>query len=275
MTTSLPEGFVFSQSSLQDFVDCRRRFELKYILRQHYPAPQVDEILTFEARMAQGEQFHRLVHQHLIGIPPTLLQAVPMDPEVAGWFALYLEWGLEGVPARRYPEKTLSIPIGDHHLLAKIDLLVLGDRVQIIDWKTSRQIPQAEALEDRLQTRVYRYVVARGGAYLNEGKSISPEQIEVIYWYAAHEGAIRHLAYTQAQYDADHVYFTQLLDDIQGSLSFPLTDDLRQCKFCTYRSLCDRGTVAGSLEEWDASDLDDLLTDDFEIDFDQIAEIEF
>ena len=61
-----------------------------------------------------------------------------------------------------------------------------------------------------------------------------------------------------------------------GPDDFPLTSDERRCKFCVYRSLCNRGVAAGSLEDWpglteEAPD----LTLDTGLDFDQIAEIEF
>lgn len=272
---NLPDDFMFSQSSLQDFVDCPRRFELKYLLKQRFPAPEVDDLLEFERRMEQGQRFHQVVHQHLIGIPADLLQSRITDSEVAEWFTTYLKSGLDGVPENRYPEKTLTIPIGDSGLLAKIDLLATGDSIQIIDWKTSRHIPKDVSLENRLQTRVYRYVVAKGAGYLNGGKPIDPEQIEMIYWYPAHYGETRRFAYSQAQFEADEAYLLQVIDDIDRTAGFSLTEDERRCKFCTYRSLCDRGRVAGSLDEWGSADYDSGDMDDFEIDFDQIAEIEF
>ncbi len=272
---NLPDDFMFSQSSLQDFVDCPRRFELKYLLKQRFPAPEVDDMLEFERRMEQGSRFHQLLQQHLIGIPADLLQSRIQDAEVAEWFATYLKNGLDGVPENHYPEKTLTIPIGDYGLLAKIDLLAIGEKIQIIDWKTSRHIPKGNTLENRLQTRVYRYVVAKGASYLNGGKAIAPEQIEMIYWYAAHNGETRRFPYSQAQFEADEAYLQQLIADIDKSQGFPLTDDERRCKFCTYRSLCDRGRKAGSLDQLEF-DYDDIIEeDDFQIDFDQIAEIEF
>jgi CRISPR/Cas system-associated exonuclease Cas4 (RecB family) len=272
---NLPNDFMFSQSSLQDFVDCRRRFELKYLLKQRFPAPQVDDILEFEHRMEQGERFHQLLHQHLIGIPSDLLHARIQDSEVADWFTIYLKNGLDNVPNQRYPEKTLTIPIGDYGLLAKIDLLAIGDTIQIIDWKTSRYIPQGNTLDNRLQTIVYRYVVAKGAAYLNGAKPIVPEQIEMVYWYAVHGGETRRFNYSQTQFEVDEAYLLQLIADIDKTQGFPLTSDERRCRFCSYRSLCDRGRVAGSLEEWDTADYESADLSEFEIDFEQIAEIEF
>jgi len=273
--SNLPDDFMFSQSSLQDFVDCPRRFELKYLLQQRYPAPEVDEMLEFEHRMEQGQLFHQVVHQHLLGIPASILKKRITDTDVAEWFETYLDIGLKGVPTKRYPEKTLTIPFGDYGLLAKIDLLAIGDTVQIIDWKTSRKIPQQATLAKRLQTIVYRYVVAKGAAYLNGGTTIAPEKIEMVYWYAAERGKTRTFPYSQAQFDADEAYLLQLITDIDNSQGFPLTPDDRRCRFCTYRSLCDRGREAGSLDDWDNTDYNEIDLADFDIDFDQIAEIEF
>ena len=47
--------------------------------------------------------------------------------------------------------------------------------------------------------------------------------------------------------------------------------DERLCRFCNYRSLCERGVEAGFLADLK----DDLEMDDLEIDLEQIAEIEF
>ena len=69
----LPPDFVFTQGNLQDYVDCPRRFELKYLQRQRWPAAEVDDMVAFERHMEQGAQFHRLVQQSLLGIPPETL----------------------------------------------------------------------------------------------------------------------------------------------------------------------------------------------------------
>lgn len=53
----LPDSFQFSQSSLQDYVDCPRRFELRYILHQKWPALQTQPVIEFEHHMEQGSGF--------------------------------------------------------------------------------------------------------------------------------------------------------------------------------------------------------------------------
>ena len=274
---NLPDDFIFSQSSLQDYVDCPRRFQLKYLQHQRWPAPEVDDMLEFERRMEQGETFHHLVHQHLVGIPSDVLASRLTDTDVQRWFAAYLKNGLADIPSQRRPETTLTINLGDYLLLAKFDLLAVepGGRALILDWKTGQHIPRTETLTRRLQTIVYRYVLAIGGSHLNGGKPIPPERIEMIYWYADHDGATLRFPYDSAQFAADETYLTQLVEEINSRPDFPLTTDERRCRFCVYRSLCDRGIESGSLDEWDETNDLELTLDDFSLDLGDLAEIEF
>lgn len=268
---NLPEDFVFSQSSLQDFVDCPRRFQLKYLEKQRYPAPEVDNMLEFERRMAQGSLFHQIVHQHLVGIPEAILQARLADnSEVATWFQTYLDNGLINVPERRFPERSLTIMLDNALIMAKFDLVAMGDKALIIDWKTSQKLPKAQWMRRKMQTIVYRYGLAKGGARL-AGKPITPDMIEMRYWYAAHNGEMISFTYDSEQMQRDETTLRDLIETIDAAMDFPLTEDTRRCQFCTYRSLCERGRNAGALDEWDALDYDA----DFEIDIDQIIEIEF
>lgn len=272
---TLPEGFVFSQSSLQDYVDCPRRFELKYLLRQRWPAAEVDDLLEFERRMEQGERFHHLVHQHLIGIPALMLLKRIEDQVVHGWFETYLNQGLQGVTQKRRPEMMLTVPLGDYALLAKFDLVVISpERALIVDWKTGQHIPKSEILARRLQTIVYRYVLAKGGHHLNGGVPILPEKIEMVYWYADHAGEEQRFSYDAARLAADEAYLLQLVEEIGSCTEFSLTSNLQRCRYCVYRSLCDRGREAGLIADWNFVNEGNDMSE-FRIDLEQIDEIEF
>jgi hypothetical protein len=264
----IPPTFNFSQSSLQDYADCARRFELRYIDRLRWPAVRAEPVLDHERNMQRGERFHHLLHQHLVEIPAaTLSQTVIDDPVVAGWWEQVTGWlRRAGLPAVRYPEMTLSVGTGiptpspltplphaadgwereiedddnglptEYRLLAKYDLLAIepGGRAVIIDWKTTA--PQsAEALETRWQTVVYRWVLAQAGHDLNGGQPIPPERIEMIYWYAAGEPV--RLGYDAAGFERDGLLLRGMIEQINQAAAFPLTSEERRCRFCTYRSL--------------------------------------
>ena len=102
---SLSADFAFTQGSLGDFAACARRFELRFIKRMRYPALEVEEPLQFEERTRQGARFHKLVQQHLLGVPADLLTAsLADDDELARWWANYLAHGLIDLPAACHPK---------------------------------------------------------------------------------------------------------------------------------------------------------------------------
>ncbi len=275
---SLSADFAFTQGSLQDYADCARRFELRFIKRLRYPALEVEEPLQFEARVRQGARFHKLVQQHLLGVPSALLSASLADDEdLARWWANFLASGLDELPAARYPEITLQAPLAGRRLIATYDLLALkpGGRAVIVDWKTGARLPAQATLRGRLQTIVYRYVLAQAGAHLYAGEAIPPERIRMEYVYVALGGERVRLEYSAAQMRDDEARLSAMIAAIERAEAFPLTDDERRCRFCSYRSLCDRGG-AGRLEDFDFDENED---EDDEaaliLDFDQIAEVEF
>lgn len=282
---AFPPDFQFSQASLQDYVECPRRFQLRYLLRLEWPAPEAEPAEEHEQHMQDGEAFHRLVHQHRLGIPLTALQPDAGEAGsslLAEWWAGYLAAPPPDLPQRQYPELSLSVPLGEHRLVAKFDLVAIepGRRAVIVDWKTSRRRSPASFLAARLQTRVYRYVLTHAGAHLNDGAPIAPEHIRMVYWFAVDPEHPETLLYDANQRDADGRYLAGLVVGIaaSGDDDFPKTDEVRRCRFCPYRSLCDRGVEAGLLGEDGAEEVEEPETDfDWEqgLDFEQIAEIAF
>jgi len=275
---NLSADFAFTQGSLGDFAACARRFELRYIKRMRYPALEVEEPLQFEERTRQGARFHKLVQQHLLGVPAELLTAsLADDEELARWWANYLAHGLIDLPEARHPEITLQTQLAGRRLVATYDLLALapdGPAV-IVDWKTGARVPSQSDLRGRMQTVVYRYVLASAGAHLYAGESIPPERIRMDYVYVARGGERISFEYSTAQMREDEALLSQMISAIEYADEFPLTDDLRRCRFCSYRSLCDRGE-AGRLDDFDLDDVDDEAEEEIvTLDFDQIAEIEF
>ena len=283
---NLPDDFQFSQGSLQDFVECRRRFYLRYIRRLAWPAVQSEPVLEFERYMQQGEQFHRMVQQHQVGVPLERLTPMAQGEELSRWWLNYLshsgekgslQWLAEG-SSQRYAEISLSVPVGSTRLVAKYDLLVVTSegRAVIFDWKTARKRPRRQWLAAHLQTRVYPYLLVRAGAHLNQGRPFEPEQVEMVYWFANFPEQAERFPYNQNAFNSDGEYLAELISNVQQleEAEFTLTTDGRRCAFCVYRSLCERGDQAGMLADYE-SEIEAGEGLELELDFEQIQEIEY
>ena len=273
---TLPAAFQFTQGNLQDYVDCHRRFQLRHLLMQPWPALITARPDQFELHLQRGAALHRLALQYARGIDPQRLAETIHDDTLAQWWRTFLQRPPRDLPqAIRRAEISLAAPLGGHRLVAKYDLIAVqpGHRFVIVDWKTTAKRPQRSQLARRLQTLVYRYLAVEAGAGLNEGDPPAPGQVEMIYWFAASHGQIERFAYDDAQHTAARAALQDLIAQIATHTEpvWPLTQDPGQCRFCNYRSLCERGVTAGFLDDLE----DDLEPLEAAIDLEQIAEVEF
>ncbi|MFQ5578646.1 MAG: PD-(D/E)XK nuclease family protein [Anaerolineae bacterium] len=276
----VPPSFQFTQSNLQDYLTCPRRFELRYRRRLNWPAVETAPIHEAERRMQLGSDFHRLAHQHALGLPLDALSAAAaaQSPELAAMWRNYLahrppELSRPGV--RLYPETTLTATLGGYRLAARYDLLArpAADPPQllIVDWKTNLRRPPSRVLQTRIQSRVYPFVLAASGGSLTGGAPPPPEHISLQYWFTAEPARPETIPYSQTQFEADRTYLSALVAEITAAAEFPLTPDQKACRYCVYRSYCNRGDVAGPLDEFD----DDLTLDDLDLNWEQVSEIAY
>jgi len=265
-----------SQSSLQDYVDCAKRFQLRYIDRLSYPAIESEPTLENEKHQQEGAYFHRMVQQYFIGVPSGKITKIANSINLQRWWENFLAnkvfQNLRDIGSL-YPEATLSAPLGNFRLLAKYDLIAIKNgTATIYDWKTYRTRPREEWLAVRMQTRVYRALLVHAGNHLNNDDPFKPEQIEMVYWFADFPNEPARFTYTSAQYKRDWDMLAKLAEEIAFASSYPLTDDRTKCTYCPYRSYCDRGVRAGDLEQPEREAEAEEL---FDINFEQIGEIEY
>jgi CRISPR/Cas system-associated exonuclease Cas4 (RecB family) len=267
----LPPSFNFSQSSLQDYVECARRFQLRYINRLQWPAIETAPVLENERRQVEGQLFHRLVQQNLLGLPAEKLARLANTPDLSRWWSNFLAHGPDlSSGDQRHTELSLSAPLGAQRLVAKYDLVLVKDgRAIIYDWKTYHKRPKDEWMAARLQTKVYLALLVLAGAHLNGGRPFAPEQVQMVYWYADFPDEPTRIAYTPAEHERQAGELLKLAKEISAKQSFPLTDDEQRCAYCQFRSFCDRGRQAGR-----GDDPETELTG-VDIALEQIQEIEF
>jgi hypothetical protein len=292
--TILPADFHFSQGSLQDYVDCRRRFQLRYLEQVTWPAVETEPVLESERRMLAGQAFHRMVQQHLLGVAVERLNQMAANTilggeELPGWWANYINSAPQDLGLDRLPdaaiqlevETSLSATLAGYRLLAKYDVILRwadesGQKFLIVDWKTSRTRPRRAWLAERLQTRLYPFILVEAGSFLSSRNRIDPVQVEMVYWFAGSPHNPERFSYSEGQYIKDREYLSGLMAEIAGleDKGFYLTEQVARCEFCTYRSLCGRGVRGGSLDQFgdEPAESDQAC---FSLDFDQIAEVEF
>ena len=173
-----------------------------------------------------------------------------------------------------HPEKTLSVQLAGVRVVAKYDLLVVGKdgELTIFDWKTMRRMPTRAELADRWQTRVYLYTASVNAGHLSKA-GVQPEDIKLVYWLANYPDEPIKFEYSSRQMKEDQSLIIGAIRDIQsrsGIEAFELTENLSFCKYCVYRSLCDRGESAGM-----SLDVEFEHNVDLEFSFDDIEEIAF
>ena len=267
----LPADFKFSQGSLRDFLACPRRFQLRYIEQMAWPAIEAEPYLEREQHLKRGALFHRLAEQKLKGIPADALVPLAEANGLGDWWRAFLDFEAQLPEGERLAETTLTARLKEHALLAKYDLLVKGPdgRLNIFDWKTTTVRQPADKLRDDIQTRLYLLLAVEALP------DIKPEDVSMTYWFAAFPAQSENIPYTTAQHQRSLSDILELVSQITQAPaeSFILTPDERQCRFCVYRSYCERGTSAGL-----STDLEDdgLVESDPEaFDFNQAAEVAF
>jgi hypothetical protein len=139
----------------------------------------------------------------------------------------------------------------------------------VLDWKTYRRRPSRAWLAQRMQSRVYPLVLVEAGPSLfdrfpapEDTRTVRPENVEMRYWFAEYPDQPESFRYDTNAYQADREYLAGLIEEIAERVRlgeqaagagrpsafddvWTLGHDTEACRYCNYRSLCDRGEAAG------------------------------
>lgn len=264
----MPESLTLSRGQLHAFLECKRQFELRYLRRMPWPqAPLKEEVATAVSR---GHQFHQLLERHFLGLP---IDAHTLDDnKLRQWWHDFSNSELEipnghfGIAQhRRYlPEHRLTIPAGNHFLLGRFDLLVIGDEggrpfAHLFDWKTSRPRAVADLYAD-WQTRLYLAMLAESGDALLPNQRLHADQISMTYWYVKEPDQPRTIVYDKAKHQDNWAEILQILDDLDENIArdtWPLVDSWMPCRNCSYQVYCGRQTKQPPAPETILDDLEE------------------
>lgn len=273
------ETLHLNQSSLQDFQDCPRRFQLGHLEDTIWPAVRSDPPSQFEDLTDLGNQFHLLANRLFSGVSRDLITARALPEGLTALWDGFYPYAETLLPLEHYPEQILRCAFHDTILVAKYDLIVRNadDSLLIIDWKTSPHKPERSRLASRLQTILYPFILLEGFSDLFGGGSSDPVSIVMQYWYPLSSEPAEVFPYSRSQHEEVAQKIARgiaRIRELQGSGTvFPLTDDLTHCRHCQYQSYCERGNNAIQLDP--ASDFQNEDLSGVFFDLDDINEIEF
>jgi hypothetical protein len=122
-----------------------------------------------------------------------------------------------------------------------------------------------------MQTLVYPYVLCRSAG----SQSIQPAQVKLVYWFPQYPDQPEQFPYSSIQMQQDERVLLERMEEITRKTldEFPKTEDEKRCRYCVYRSYCERGKRAANLFE-DDLELDFDLSE-LDMDIDQALEIPY
>lgn len=268
-----------SQSNLQDFSECHRRFQLKVVDDISWPAAYLEPLSQLEQATEIGNKFHQLCHQFFTGIDYESLSLSITDSDLKIMWENFSVFAKDIQTENRFSEIILSIPFLGHQLIAKYDLILKSkeNKFMIFDWKTSPRKPSRTILGKRYQTFLYPFILSKAGSSLFRTDQPSPKSISMNYWYPMSSDPEEVFPYSESLFSDNFDHLSAIISEIDKLIEsreiFPLTDDRKQCAKCVYRSLCERGVQGGKLDPFSEIDEEDLSGFHFELD--NINEIEY
>lgn len=272
----ITNNLTFSAKKVQDYIDCQRRYELRYLLNQSCPAISSEPILEIESNIKKGSEFHFLIHQYLSNIPEEILKRTILDDSMKEWFENFLSFYKILEVKSIFSEFRLNAKIEVSRFTAVYDVIYLteNEEIGIIDWKTSKYIPNKKNLASKIQSVLYPFILHEGSAEFLPGFNYPPENISMRYWFPHSPFEEIIFPYGLETHEKNRDFLRSITCEIQEKKlgDFVLTEDEKKCGFCLYRSLCNRGVKARSYLESESYVYD---FSDFSPDFNLLPEITF
>ena len=242
----------FSRAKFETFLTCQRRFYLRYIGK--VPWPHQPTAVNQQTAMQMGELFHQLTAQYYLNmLDPEQILAELEDPMKLWWQNFLATAPSVKKEERPLVELTLTLPVGDHQLLGRFDMIMVGNnQAHIYDWKTGKP-RSADALQNDWQTRLYLALVVEGRHALGL-PDLTADQVSMTYWYGRDPSKSHTINYTNGWHEENWAQLSSLIHQIDAlpeddREAWPLIPQLTPCQSCGYRNYCGRFEAESVLAE--------------------------
>ena len=234
-----------SQGHLKTLQECPRKFEYIYLSSLATLSP-----IDRQQSMQFGSDFHRLLHQRELGmsIEPFLTANPKIQAAVNGLQQTAPHLFAETPEVERASEQVRTLMItgtdkeNQYLFTAIYDLLLLGVKAQIIDWKTYGRPANARKLDRDWQTRLYLYMLVATSDY-------QPADVSFTYWFVQSDPPKSEtFTYSDQQHQETQQELQELIDQLsiwlqqyrQGKSLSQVEPEKQLCKNCQFVARCDR-----------------------------------
>jgi len=252
----------FSATTLQDFIDCKRKFKLKYIDHLSWPAPLSQLNTKYSEAITRGRKFHQLIQQHFIGIPDYELFNSIQDHTVRQWLKNALSFEISSEKqTKKMVEYHVSYINKGVLLTGVIDLLLISpdSGMKIIDWKTGLSKPNLDRYKSRIQTRLYPYLLLQSPAFsANRFEGLKTQEITFNYWFTNFPEHSLSFTYDRQNFNQDDAYFDDLITTITLTPveEMLMTHNIDLCRSCPFQLYCGRNIQADYFDIQESDDFE-------------------
>jgi len=222
------KSFLYSQSSLATFLACKKKFKYQYIDDIKWSGEDAELTEKFK----KGEKFHTLAERYFTGIPTG--EEFLEENELKKYFENLKETFLINKDYKYKAEYEIRIRNSNIKLMARYDLIIFKkDTVEIWDWKTGNKKLQERYQKDKLQTKIYLYL-------LKEilGGRVKSENISMNYWQPQYKNDWVTINYNEKMYNRTKKELTELMDNILKEENFEMTEYEKTCNYCEFEKIC-------------------------------------
>lgn len=229
---------IYSQNSLNTFIQCPYKFFLKYKKSLVWKKDDEDDRAYYDS-LKSGLDFHLICERHFSNLPTGVLP----DSEFCLWLERVKRIVSIDSDFRYLPEFEIRYTMDKFILFSKMDLIKVGkNKIEIYDWKTENKELTYEKVKNRLQTTIYLFMVGENVKYLCNSE-IELSDISMNYYQPNLDiGPIR-INYSKEKHEENKLYIKNILNKISKLEEDKIQRNHNHCKICEFNYYCNKQII--------------------------------